>query len=300
MKYWWISAIIIIIAALMVLFTYLLRKDRKATMITLFAVSLALLLYKSILFGVQRVDHKYPVEFSHLSYFIMGAVVVVGVKKIRPFAGFCAFVSGLGFLLAGIFAPADIYEGAESTFSWISSIIQHEVLLFGGMLIIFNTDRFNIKEIWISVVGMAIMCIFSVLVYNRILYPDLLAKNHDNMVIIEIISGTILKHVFRGATIPVVGRVFTIIGEVIFFGAVLVGYYFANNKIYDKRIKGNPKIAEDGFEFSALVLVNYIIKKVKEKKSLQASATSSQDTIQGNSVEGIDSTVEESNSNQQN
>ena len=266
MKYWWISAIIILVAALMIFFTWLLRKNRNASLITLLAISFALLLYKSILFGIQRVDHKYPVEFSHLSYFILGAVVTVGTKRIRPFAGFCAFVSGLGFLLAGIFAPADIYEGAASNFSWISSIVQHEVLLFGGLLIIFNTDKFNIKEIWIPVVGMVIMCVFSVLVYYRVLYPDLLEKNHDNMVIIEILYGTILTHVIKGKTISVVARVFTIIGEVIFFGAVLWGYYFINNKLYEKKLEKYPEFVGNADEFNLIALVKFIIKKVNEKK----------------------------------
>ncbi len=172
MKYWWISLIILIMAALMVTCAWLLRKNRKANMITLFVVSLVLLIFKSIQFGIDRSAHRYPIEFSHMSYFILGATMTVGVKKLRPFAGLCAFISGLAFVLAGIFAPTPIYEDAENTFNWVTGIIQHEVLLFAGLCIIFNTDKYSIKDIWIPAVGIVIMFIFSALVYNKVIYPD--------------------------------------------------------------------------------------------------------------------------------
>ena len=83
-------------------------------------------------------------------------------------------------------------------------------------MIIFNTDRYNIKDVWISVIGIAVMFIFSALVYKRIIYPDLADKNHDNMIIIFVMNGTILKYLMpAGSTVPVALRVFTIIGEMI-------------------------------------------------------------------------------------
>lgn len=273
MKYWWVSLTIIVVAALMILFTWLLRKDRKLGMIILVALSAVLLVYKSIRFGLQRPEHKYPIEFSHLSYFILGATMVVGVKKLRPFAGLCAFISGLGFVLAGIFSPAPMVVDASTKFSWIESMIQHEALLFGGLMIIFNTDRYSIKDVWISIVGLAIMFIFSALVYARIIYPDLLDKNHDNMVIIFIMNGTILKYLMpAGSTVPIALRVFTIIGEAILLGLVLWAFYFVNNKCYDKKLKKYPDFAGNNEEYSLIALTKFIIAKVKAKKSLAVSA----------------------------
>lgn len=270
MKYWWVSVLIIAVAALMILFAWLLRKNRKLGMIILVAVSAVLLVFKSIKFGLQRAEHKYPIEFSHLSYFILGAVMVVGTKRLRPFAGLCAFISGLAFILAGIFSPTPIVRDASSTMSWIESIIQHEVLLFGGIMIIFNTDRYNIKDVWMSVVGIAIMFIFSALVYKRILYPDLADKNHDNMVIVFVMNGTILKYLMSdGASVPVVLRVFTIIGEAILLGLILWGFYAVNNKVYDKKLKKYPDFAGNSEEYSLIELVKFIVAKVKTKKAAQ-------------------------------
>ena len=278
MKYWWVSVIVLLMAALMIVWAWLLRKNRKANMITLFVVSLILLIFKSIQFGIERSAHHYPIEFSHLSYFILGATMTVGVKKLRPFAGLCAFISGLAFVLAGIFSPAPIVTDAENTFNWVTGIIQHEVLLFAGIAIIFNTDRYNIKEIWIPIVGIAIMFIFSALVYNRIIYPDLAARNRDNMIIIYVLTGTILKYVMaEGAVIAVGLRVLSIIIEIILLGAVLWAFYFVNTKFYDKKLKKYPDFVGNGEEYSAIVLVQYIVKKVKENKALQeAPAVSAQ------------------------
>ena len=275
MKYWWISLIILAMAALMITCAWLLRKSRKASMLTLFIVSFVLLIFKSIQFGIERSNNHYPIEFSHMSYFILGATMTVGVKKLRPFAGLCAFISGLAFVLAGIFSPAPIYEDAESTFNWVTGIIQHEVLLFAGLVIIFNTDRYNIKDIWIPIVGIVIMFVFSVLVYNRILYPNLADKNHDGMIIIYILYGTILKYVLpAGTEIAVWLRVFTIIVEVILLGLILWAFYFVNNKFYDKKIKKYPEFVGNNEEYSAIALVKYIVKKVKDKKNAQEVAAS--------------------------
>lgn len=271
MKYWWISVIIIAMAALMIVFAWLLRKSRKASMITLFVVSFVLLIFKSIQFGLERSNNHYPIEFSHMSYFILGATMTVGVKKLRPFAGLCAFISGLGFILAGIFSPGPIYTDAENTFNWVLGIIQHEVLLFAGLVIIFNTDRYNIKDIWIPIVGIVIMFIFSVLVYKRIIYPNLADKNHDSMIIIYVLYGTILKYVLpAGTEIAVWLRVLSIIIEVILLGVILWAFYFVNNKFYDKKIKKYPEFVGNNEEYSAIALVKFLIKKANDKKAIQA------------------------------
>ena len=271
MKYWWISLIIIAMAALMVTFAWLLRKSRKASMLTLFVVSFVLLIFKSIQFGIERSNNHYPIEFSHMSYFILGATMTVGVKKLRPFAGLCSFISGLAFVLAGIFSPAPIYVDAENTFNWVSGIIQHEVLLFAGLVIIFNTDRYNIKDIWIPIVGIIIMFIFSVLVYKRILYPNLADKNHDSMIIIYVLYGTILKYVLpAGTEVAVWLRVITIIIEVILLGLILWAFYFVNNKFYDKKIKKYPDFVGNNEEYSAIALVKFLIKRDNDKKATQA------------------------------
>ena len=300
MKYWWVSVIVLLMAALMVVWAWLLRKNRKANMITLFVVSVVLLIFKSIQFGIERSVHHYPIEFSHLSYFILGATMTVGVKKLRPFAGLCAFISGLAFVLAGIFSPAPIVTDAESTFNWVTGIIQHEVLLFAGIAIIFNTDRYNIKDIWIPVVGIAIMFIFSTLVYNRIIYPDLAARNRDNMIIMYVLTGTILKYVLpAGTEIAIWLRVFSIIIEIILLGAVLWAFYFVNNKFYDKKLKKYPDFVGNNEEYSAIALAKYIMAKYKEKQAIQAdsaTAVKSEDSlIQEQASDVSDDEVKEEN-----
>ncbi len=285
MKYWWISLIILIMAALMVTCAWLLRKNRKANMITLFVVSIVLLIFKSIQFGIDRSAHRYPIEFSHMSYFILGATMTVGVKKLRPFAGLCAFISGLAFVLAGIFAPAPIYEDAENIFNWVTGIIQHEVLLFAGLCIIFNTDKYSIKDIWIPAVGIVIMFIFSVLVYNKVIYPDLLDKNRENMIIIFVLFGTILQYVLPAGTfIPVWLRVLSIIIEVILLSIVLWSFYFINNKFYDKKLKKYPDFAGKGEEYSIIALVSYLIAKNKGKKAVEQSVSEDISSLEESAV----------------
>lgn len=293
MQYWWVAVIIILMAALMVTWAWLLRKNRKANMITLFVVSFILLIFKSVQFGIERSLNHYPVEFSHMSYFILGATMTVGVKKLRPFAGFCAFISGLAFVLGGIVSPAPIVRDAENTFNWVTGIIQHEVLLFAGLSIIFNTDKYSIKDIWIPIVGIAVMFIFSILVYNRILYPDLDVKRHDNMVIIFILTGTLLEKYITHAPIHIALKILTVVLEMILLGVLLWGFYFVNNKSYDKRIKKYPDFAGNAEEYSAIALVKYIIKKNNDKKAMLASSANAQEEIQQSGGDEVNSKNDE-------
>ena len=81
-----------------------LRNHRKATYIMVFVVAAVLLIYKSQEFIRDKIagNGVYPVEFSHISYFILGVTVVTGCKKMRAFASDCSMLAGLSFMVASI------------------------------------------------------------------------------------------------------------------------------------------------------------------------------------------------------
>ncbi|MDE6614421.1 MAG: hypothetical protein K2K24_02820, partial [Clostridia bacterium] len=236
----------------------------------LFGLSLFLLVFKTVEFAAYRGAGKalYPVEFSHLSYFIFGATMVTGVKKMRPFAGICSFFAGVAYLFTTLSAST-VYNDAYSIYFMIVSITQHLLLLFAGLVLLFSVDKYSIKDIWISVLGVVAICLFSVLVYNRIIYKDFV--NRDNMVIIFMLSGTILKYLLpTGYVIPVALKVFTVIFLFALVSGALVAYYIANNKIFDKREKNGKPLADADYELGIKPLVDYYRnKKTASNSSLQ-------------------------------
>ena len=264
MEFWWLGLSVWIVAIALIVSALHMRNNRKLSMQVIFTLSLFLLVFKSVEFASYRGAGKalYPVEFSHLSYFILGATMVSGIKKLRPFAGLCSFASGLGFLVATTASPASVYNSAYSIYFMIVSISQHLILLYAGLLLLFAFDKYSIKDIWISIIGVVAIFIFSALVYNRIIYKDF--ANRDEMVIIEIITGTILRYVLPvGFVIPIWLRV----GTVIVLLAVLVGafaaYYLVNNKIFDKREKNGNQLKDTDYELGIKQVVIYLINKKK-------------------------------------
>lgn len=72
-----------------------LRNHRKASYILVFTVATILLIYKSQEFIRYKIADNgiYPVEFSHISYFVPGVTVVTGSKKMRAFASYCSMLA---------------------------------------------------------------------------------------------------------------------------------------------------------------------------------------------------------------
>ena len=244
-----------------------LRNHRKLSMQILFSVSLFLLVFKTVEFSSYRAAGKalYPVECSHISYFVLGATVVSGVKKLRPFAGLLSLVSGAAYVIAAIASPNSIYNDATSVYFMIVSITQHLVLLFGG-LVLLNMDRYNIKDIWIPILGATAIVVFSILVHNRIIYKDF--AKWDDMIIIDIITGNILKFIMPiGDTNLVWLRGLAIAVMLIILIGVFVAYYLINNKLYDKR-KKKGLLKDEDYELGLVALAKYFIKKKKPTEVL--------------------------------
>ena len=107
MEFWWLAVLVWVAAIGLIVLALLLRNNRKLSVQVLFGVSLFLLVFKTVEFACYRAVGKalYPVEFSHISYFVLGATMVSGVKKLRPFAGLCSLISGVAFVFATTASP---------------------------------------------------------------------------------------------------------------------------------------------------------------------------------------------------
>lgn len=264
MEFWWLAVLVWVAAIGLIVLALLLRNNRKLSVQVLFGVSLFLLVFKTVEFACYRAVGKalYPVEFSHISYFVLGATMVSGVKKLRPFAGLCSLISGVAFVFATTASPNTVYTDAFSVYFMIVSISQHLVLMFAGFLMLFSLDKYRIKDIWISIIGVGVIFVFSALVHKRILYKDF--AKWDDMVIIHILTGNILKYLFPPSfVLPIWLRVCTII----FLMSVLVGcfaaYYLVNNKIFDKREKNGNALKDTDYELGIVPLILYFVKKKK-------------------------------------
>ena len=172
MQYWWFSVLVAAIAVGLVALVVLLHRHLRASYIVAMCVGTVLILYKTCEFSYYRaIGHpEYPVEFSHISYFIIGATMLTGVKKMRFFAAFCGSAGGIGYLIATILSPDSMVTEMSSTYYVVMAVIQHELLFFVGLLLMFDVQRHSYRDIWVPIVGTVAIVGFSLLVYYHYIY----------------------------------------------------------------------------------------------------------------------------------
>ena len=167
MQYWWFSVLVAAIAVGLVALVVWLHRHLRASYIVAMCVGTVLILYKTCEFSYYRaIGHpEYPVEFSHISYFIIGATMLTGVKKMRFFAAFCGSAGGIGYLIATILSPDSMVTEMSSTYYVVMAVVQHELLFFVGLLLMFDVQRHSYRDIWVPIVGTVVIVGFSLLVY---------------------------------------------------------------------------------------------------------------------------------------
>lgn len=287
MQYWWVSLILVAICAIEVFLVWLLRDKHKLSMIVLFTVACILLLYKTTEFSYYRAtgQPEYPVEFSHISYFIVGTTMILGIKKMRAFAGFCCLLAGIGYILGGVLSPDNMVTSMSSTYYVVLAVIQHELLWFCGVLLLCNIDKYSIKQIYIPLIGVAVMIIFSILVYNRIIYSDY--SSVEDMVIIKIVTGNIISYLIGEEATTLAIRVVTVICITLASIGALCLYCVVNGKIFKARERRYALLDKkpDDFEMGIIPWLKEYVGKREEKKLSEAAYGKTQDKEEEKSEE---------------
>ena len=237
-----------------------LRNYRRISYAMVYVIALFVFAFHVWYFIDQRALHKYPSEFSHISYFIFSVCVIVGGKKTQAFASFCGMVTGIGFIIGGCFSPASMLTDAENGATLVISVMRHEILWLGGLMLFLNVGRFEVRDIWIPFLGIVLIIIYSMLMYNGIIYPDF--AKPQGMVIVKIVTGTILGYV-TGGVVPVWLRVFTIILVLAMVIAAMFGFYKGNKAINKLRDARNERIGKkrDDLELGLFPLALYLFKR---------------------------------------
>ena len=237
-----------------------LRNYRRTSYVIVYLIALFVFVFHVWYFLDQRTLHKYPSEFSHISYFIFSVCVIVGGRKLQAFASFCGMVTGIGFIIGGCFSPASMLTDAENGATLVISVMRHEILWLGGLMLFLNVGRFKVKDIWIPFLGIVLIVVYSLLMYHGIIYPDF--AKPQGMVIVKIVYGTILGYV-TGGVVPTGLRVFTIILILAMVIAAMFGFYKGNAAVNAARDRRNTRIGKkrDDLELGLFPLAVYLLKR---------------------------------------
>lgn len=259
-----IVALMLGIFAACTILVILLRNKRTASTRLAFILALVLLIFNSVYFGINRGRRGwYPVEFSHISYFVMAVSVVMGSKKLLGLAGYCSMLTGLGYVLAGVISPVSLLTTSFSAVELAISIVRHEAMWLCGWLIFFNVGRLRMRDVWIAVLGVGMMIGFSLLVYYGLVYPGFAEEERETMQIITIVQGNILEYVTH-KPLPMAARIATSAGIGVAVVGTLVLYYLLNTRINAAREKKRMKLG-GYYENPQIGILPFLIKALKYK-----------------------------------
>ena len=177
MEYYWLSFLLVGILILFIVFTCLVKNEKLVAFILVF-LSVVILIWKIIEFSYYAIAHTgtYPIEISHISYFVFSVIILSGIKRLYFTAGVFGLVSGLGYMVGGIVSPKTIKTTLEPHI-FIMGIVSHMILLLGGMLTIFKYAKYKLRYFYFPIVGLCLALIFA---YFILTY---LGVNTDNQLI---------------------------------------------------------------------------------------------------------------------
>lgn len=220
---------------------FFLRKKPQLSYAIAYSVSLFLFVYKigEYIYHQAVGNHmNFPVEFSALSYFLLGITVTFRIKKVEQLGAFSALLAGLMYAISFWIAPKSFVDKPEPIYFFIMALINHHLLYFASMLLITNSRRYSYKNCWVLFTGVGVMVAYSWIIYLFTSYEEAIGKP----IIIQICDGSIISWLgiaeIKGGFLALY-----IILLVALFIALLIGFYSLNN-IFAKKRKKNG-IVED-------------------------------------------------------
>ena len=224
--------------------------------------------YKTYEFAGYRINGiaEYPIEFSHISYFIFGTVAILGLRRLYGLAGYCATLTGFGNIIALCVSVESMIEGFRSVGYFALSVVLHNLMFFGGLLLLCDTVKFRMKDIWTVFVAVAAICGFAQLVNAGLVYGDIDYK--DSLIILKIMDGRILEYVISADKLTTAVKIIGTICILLAVCATIFLYFWGNNRIYDAKSRAaeqKGRVLKDS-DIGLIPLTLYIVKRFKNKE----------------------------------
>lgn len=232
---WWVGIIVFLLFASLTVHVFLLRNKPKLSYAIAYTIALFLLAYKigEYIYWQAIGEHmKIPVEFSALSYFTFAITVISRTKKADQFGAFVGLLTGLMYSVSFWVSPQSFLSDIETIFLFTMALINHHILYFAAMLMLFNVRRYSSKNCWIHLVGVGAMIGYSWLIYLLTPYASI----YDKPIVIQVCDGSILSWLnitkLSGGQVVV----YIIVCAILLCG-LIAAFYAVNNAMAKRRIK---------------------------------------------------------------
>ena len=222
----------IILSILFIILLTKIIKNKKIINIMLLILSIILLIWKTLEFGYYAYTNKgiYPVEFSHISYFIVSLILIFSLKKLYFTAGLLSFISGLLYTIVALISPSNMINTNSKTII-IFGIISHMILLFIGSILLFKYQKYYFKDCYIPIIVMSLIFLYILLIQNKVIYPNL---TNRNFVTLKIASFQLLTYI--GITNKILNIIASITIIILLYSLIFV-FTYINRLIYKNKKK---------------------------------------------------------------
>jgi len=152
-KYIWANtfAAIVLISLTAITFLFKGQKLKNSRRLVLLIICSVLFIYKVLQYSYYQLigmHHMVPMEFSQIAYFLFPLSVFLSkkTKALLPVGTFCAILAGFFYNFSWIVSAKTFFE-RETIYQMITAFIFHNILYFGGMLVLTN-EKMSIKQFW--------------------------------------------------------------------------------------------------------------------------------------------------------
>lgn len=179
---------------------FYLRDKRHVSGILIVVLSLVLLLYKSgeTIYFAQEGKSVIPYEVSHLAYWVVPFLFLVGLPGSDYAGGALAFVCGVGFLLGAFIRPADLIANM-TLYEDIRLLFTHELFFFLSLLSLFTYRSFLGKDYWSFVMTMFFFLLYFLLLRYRVIFPKEDFSSYS--IALRVMDGSLVNYLIPDASL---------------------------------------------------------------------------------------------------
>jgi hypothetical protein len=217
----------------------LISKRRRICSSLSFVLLMALLAFKigeAVYEGVAERSFFIPFEYSHLAYFLVPFLALLGFPRLRYSVGAFSFLVGLGYIVGDAWGYQDTLTFAMYVI--IRGLLVHEALFFVGLLELFSISRFLYSDYWWFLLLGAAMSVYLALVCYGVIFPS--AAAGANPFSFSLLTGGVGVYIFGRSNLSLFERVFSSsLIVMLLLGASFLALWL-NRLVFSHRKKADP------------------------------------------------------------
>jgi hypothetical protein len=219
-----------------VFLAFLISRKRRLIRILVSLLGMVLLLFKigeTVVFGCQGIFFI-PYEVSHLAYYVVPLLLLLGFNGSDYASGALSFVVGMGFLLGAMIKPDSLIYGM-SLYEEIRLLLTHELLFFISLPLLFSFRKFRWWDFGMYGASMALFALYFLLLKFRLIFPS--EDFNSYSIVLQVMDGSLVRYLTSDPSLGL--RIFFACGCILLvFLVPFLLFLLANWGFDEKKKKG--------------------------------------------------------------